>query len=349
MIMRELDLLQHVYAFNRDLPGHVSIAPGDDMGAIRLGDEELLVTVDQVIDGVHVDRATTSLELIGRKAITRNLSDVAAMAGTPLGAVVAVCLPGDFTEVDAKILFDAMRQTADDYDCPLIGGDISTSKKSPLAITVTVFAKAHCSRGAVLRSGAKVGDLVCVSGQLGGAWQVIDPQNTENFSPGGGGAPDSPPAWHLVFVPRIKLAQQLAARLGAHLHSMIDLSDGLASDLTRICERSNVNAQIDVDQLPVRTATHIAVCADGVPAWRHALNDGEDYELCFTIDPTVRELLHELSTESVPLTVIGHITKTEEFRQGGQARVDEREACITLQWSDGRSERMTPGGWEHTT
>lgn len=348
--MRELDLLQHVYAFNHGLPGHVSIAPGDDMGAIRLGDEELLVTVDQVIDGVHVDRASTSLELIGRKAITRNLSDVAAMAGAPLGAVVAVCLPRDFTEADATNLFDAMRQTAEDYDCPLIGGDISTAQKSPLAITVTVFAKAFCGRGPVLRSGAKVGDLVYVSGELGGAWQAKNTQNDVNSSPNGRedceqGGKKGGGDHHLVFEPRIELAQRLATQLGDQLHSMIDLSDGLGGDLSRICERSDVGAQIDVEQLPIRAAAHAAADRDGVEAWRHALNDGEDYELCFTVDSAARKLLDNISTESTPLTAVGRIVEKTEIQQGGKMA---RDARITLQWADGRRQSMVSGGWEHT-
>ena len=137
--MREFELLSHIYRSNTALPADVAIPPGDDMGAVTLGDTTVLVTVDQVADGVHIDLATTPIEKVGRKAITRNLSDVAAMAAKPVGAVAAACLPVGFGEDRAKALFDAMRATAEDFNCPLIGGHLSTWDQR-LIIPVTVFA-----------------------------------------------------------------------------------------------------------------------------------------------------------------------------------------------------------------
>ena len=137
--MRERDLLKHIYAANAGLPADVGIPPGDDMGAVSVGGQQVLVTVDQVADGVHVDLANTPIEKTGRKAITRSLSDVAAMAAVPVGAVAAASLKRDFGEPRAEALFDAMRQTAQSYQCPLIGGDISVWD-GPTILTVTVFA-----------------------------------------------------------------------------------------------------------------------------------------------------------------------------------------------------------------
>mgnify|MGYP006299752517 CR=1 FL=1 len=252
--MREWALLQHVFGHNAELPDAVTIPPGDDMGGLRIGDRELLVTVDQVADGVHVNTSTTSLELIARKLIVRNLSDVAAMAGEPIGAVATACLPRDFGQSRAEELFDHLRRIAANYHCPLIGGDVSMWDQ-PLLLTMTIFAApVPDSAAPVLRSGAKVGDGIYVTGRLGGAW---DEQ---------GGGP------HLTAEPRLAVARRLAADAAVQLHAMIDLSDGLAGDLRHICEQSHAGAEIDAAAVP---------CRDGAML-QNALGDGEDYELCFT-------------------------------------------------------------------
>ncbi|QNN25058.1 thiamine-phosphate kinase [Planctomycetales bacterium ZRK34] len=307
--MRESDLLKHVYAFNRALPDHVAIPPGDDMGALALGDQTVLITVDQVADGVHVQLGNTPLKLVARKAITRNLSDVAAMAARPLGAVVAAALPRRFTEAQAKELFDSMRATAEAYQCPLIGGDISMWDH-PLLLTVTVFAE-PAGIGPILRSGAQPGDAVFVSGQLGGAWQKD-----------GGGA-------HLHFEPRINLARKIAEHAGDALHSMIDLSDGLASDLSHICEQSHAAAEIHLADLPARLP--------GRDGPQHALFDGEDYELCFTIAPDAADNL-PTEIDGVTLTKVGHML--------GEADRPV-ESRLWLRLPDGTRQPLTKTGWEH--
>lgn len=277
--MRERDLLQHVFAANAGLPADVTIPPGDDMGAIRFGDKELLVTVDQLADGVHVNVANTPIELVGRKAITRNLSDVAAMAALPVGAVAAAALPRDFAKERADALFDAMRATAEQYDCPLIGGDV-TIWDGPLMITVTVFADPAGIKP-VLRSGAKPGDAIFVTGALGGAWRED-----------GGGA-------HLTFEPRIQFARTLAESLGDNLHAMIDLSDGLATDLGHICKLSAVGCEIDETTIPLRPEVNGKI--------DRGLSDGEDYELCFTTTPNTNPP-DEIS--DVAITMIGKVFAT---------------------------------------
>ena len=153
--MRECDLLEHIYQANTTLPQTVTIPPGDDMAAVRFCRMSALVTVDQIADGVHFDSAKTPIEKIGRKAITRNLSDVAAMAAMPVGAVVAGCLPRDLGKEQANKLFDTMRCVAESHQCPLIGGDITIWDR-PLVLTVTVIASPDGIRP-LLRSSATVG------------------------------------------------------------------------------------------------------------------------------------------------------------------------------------------------
>lgn len=314
--MRELDLLSHIYKANPVLPGAVSIPPGDDMGAVVVGGVTLLVTVDQVADGVHFELAYTPLPKIGRKAITRNLSDVAAMAAKPVGAVAAACLPKGFGEAKAKALFDAMRSTAEAFDCPLIGGDIS-SWDQRLILTVTIFAEPDGIEP-VTRNAAKVGDAVYVTGALGGSLMELD----------------SPVGYvhHLDFTPRIALARKLAASTATRPYAMIDLSDGLAQDLTRICERSGVGARIECEQLPISPAARLAAQHSGQPAWRHALGDGEDYELCFTAPPGAMPG----EVDGVPITRVGRIL------EAGPGPV------VTLLQSDGTATDVAGLGWEHT-
>ncbi len=316
--MRELELLSHIYRSNPALPAGVTIPPGDDMGAVLLGGATVLVTVDQVADGVHFDLATTPIEKIARKAITRNLSDVAAMAAKPVGAVAAACLPKGFGEDKAKTLFDAMHATAEQFNCPLIGGDISMWDQR-LILTVTIFAEPD-GIDPVLRSGAQVGDVIYVTGKLGASLITTD----------------DPPGYthHLDFTPRIALARKLAVNSAIRPHAMIDLSDGLALDLPRICEQSNVCAELDTNNLPISHAAHLAAQRSGQPAWQHAMGDGEDYELCFTAPPGSPSIM-PAEIDGVPITQIGTIV------------AQHPGPVVTVRLPDGTLADTASLGWEH--
>ncbi len=310
-----MPLLRRIYRTNDDLPASVLIPPGDDMGAIAWDDPHLLVTVDQLVEAVHFDRAGAGLQRIGRKAMTRNLSDVAAMAAWPVGAVAAACLPRGMPEPEANEVFEAMRTTGQSFDCPLIGGDVSIWD-GPIVLSVTVFA---AGRGIepVRRVGAKLGDAVFVSGELGGSLETVN--GTTH---------------HLDFVPRIELARELAASPQTRPHCMIDLSDGLGRDLGHLCEAAGLAAQVELTRLPTGAAAQAAANRDGRPTWRHALADGEDYELCFTIDAARAERMpHELA--GVRLTRIGTI-------------VDRTGSTVVTGIDDG-GRRLELGdlGWEH--
>ncbi|MFW6058629.1 MAG: thiamine-phosphate kinase [Phycisphaeraceae bacterium] len=310
--MHEENLLQHVYATSGALAGAVTIPPGDDMGALRIGDEQVLVTVDQLADGLHVTLDNTPLEKVARKAITRNLSDVAAMAALPRGAVVAAALPRDFGEPRATALFDAMRDVAGRYDCPLFGGDIAMWDQ-PLMLTVTILAE-PAGIEPVLRQGARVGDAVYVSGVLGGSLESVDGH-----------------AHHLDFEPRIELSRKLAGSDNTRPHCMIDLSDGLGRDLARLCRASNVSAIIEAEQLPISRAAQQAAQRSGEPAWHHAVSDGEDYELLFTAPP-----------DAIPATIDG-VSLT---RIGTIERADPQPTAH-LRLPDGSTIDLSELGWEH--
>ncbi|MBI1336145.1 MAG: thiamine-phosphate kinase [Phycisphaera sp.] len=308
--MREFELLRHVYDANARLPGSVVIPPGDDMGAVRFGNNTLLVTVDQLVEGVHF-APDTPIEKIGRKVVTRNLSDVAAMAALPVAAVAAGCLPRSMAEATANQLFDSMRATSLAFGCPLIGGDVSMHD-GPMVLSVALFAEPG-GVTPILRSGAKAGDLVCVTGELGGAMEDL-----------------AGCVHHLDFEPRIDLARKLAKM--ETLHSLIDLSDGLGRDLGHIAEMSGLHAVIEASKLPISTAAKHAAARDGQAAWRHALADGEDYELCFTVPAGT---LLPTGVEGVRITTIG-------VMQPGPPGV-------TVQLPNGQKIAATELGWEHHT
>lgn len=269
-------------AHNGALPKHVTIPPGDDMACLRLGDRDLLVAVDQVIEGVHFDRANATLKQIGRKAVTRNLSDVAAMAGKPLATLVSAILPKGFSMPDAEALMAAIRETAQAYGAPLIGGDTATND-GPLTLSVTVLATADGIEP-IRRAGANLGDAIYVTGQLGGSNHEYDGE-----------------IHHLDFEPRISLARTLAANADTRPTAMIDLSDGLARDMPHLASGAEVMAHL----LPVSAVARQFAARDGRPGWLHAVADGEDYELLFTADANASI---PKQIDDVPITRIGTVT-----------------------------------------
>lgn len=259
----------------------VELGPGDDCAIVRTAGA-LLVTVDQLVVGRHVEPGTP-IERIGRKAIARSVSDIAAMAGTPVWAVATGLLPTDFAEADA--LFEAMADAANSLGCPLVGGDIATSpaaasESAPLSLTVTVAGAVHAVRGAVLRSGARPGDGVYVTGSIGNSLAS---------------------GWHLDFEPRAAEAAQLAHTLGDRLSAMIDISDGLGRDAGRIAEASGVGIIIESSAIPLR---------DGASDPVEAAGDGEDYELLFTASGDVPAVCSGIDTTTeTPITRIGRVVE----------------------------------------
>ncbi len=237
-------------------PG-VPLGVGDDAAALlppRHGNL-LLVTCDPVVEGVHFDRGATDFQ-IGWKAMARNLSDIAAMGGTPRAAVVAASLPADFPLARALAIQRGLQAAAHKFGTRIVGGDTSRSRHG-ISLTVTLLGEVP--RGEMTRrSGARPGHVLLVTGTLGGSLA----------------------GKHLRFLPRLREARFLAQHF--HPTAMIDLSDGLASDVQRLAEQSRAGFEIWADCLPLsaeirrRRLPHSAKI-------RHALRDGEDYELLFTL------------------------------------------------------------------
>jgi thiamine-monophosphate kinase len=210
------------------------------------------------VEGVHFTRETPP-ELIGRKALARCLSDIAAMAGTPTAALVTIALPKDFdAEFIAKI-YDGLNQCAAKYEVAIVGGETTTN---PGRILISIALLGTVPRGkAVFRSGAKVGDAIFVTGELGGSLA----------------------GRHLEFEPRLAEARWLAGQVA--IHALMDLSDGLSGDLRHILKASGVGGELLKSAIPVSRAakTRARENANNKPAFVAALTDGEDFELLFTV------------------------------------------------------------------
>jgi len=282
--MRESDLLSHIYtrsaALVRRFP-HVLAGPGDDCAVLAPPERQILATVDHLIEGRHYTApagSATSLDAIARKAVARSVSDIAAMGGSlnEWGAALATAaLPHSFPQRDADELFDRLQFWAEHWHCPLVGGDAASFGEGPaagpLTLTVTVLGLAHAARGPVLRSSARDGDGVYITGSLGGS-----------FASGR----------HLTFEPRLNEARQLCDVLGERLHAMMDVSDGLGRDAARIGASSGVALELDAAVFPCHPAC----------SWRDALRDGEDYELLFCAAP---DATVPASCSGTPVTRIG--------------------------------------------
>jgi thiamine-monophosphate kinase len=281
-------------------PDFVLVPPGDDLAVLKWpAGELLLVGADQVLDGVHFDSAVHTPRQIGRKAMNRNLSDCAAMACLPAAAVATVAAPRGAGVEYLKELYLGLREAADAFGCAVVGGDTG-SWAGKLALSVTILGR---SAGVepVRRSGAKPGDVLCVTGPLGGSLL----------------------GRHMNFLPRVNEAIELAKR--CRPTAMIDLSDGLSRDLGQVCRESNVGASVRAAAVPVHDDV-ARMPRDARTPLDHALHDGEDYELLFTLP---QALVKDLP---VPAHVIGAI---------------QSEPGVWLQHPDGRREPLEPKGWEH--
>src|ERR1041384_5180203 len=291
--MNEFELVSILRA---SLPTNASVrvGAGDDCAVIDLGlaDQFILFKTDAVVEGIHFTKATPA-EKIGRKALARCLSDIAAMAGTPKAALVTIALPHTFAGEFIQAVYGGINTLAAKYDTAIVGGETTTNPERMLisvALLGTV-AKDKC----MLRSGAKAGDAVFATGTLGGS---------------GAGK-------HLDFEPRLTEARWLAEHFP--IHSMIDLSDGLAGDLPHVLKASGVGAEILSDAIPIsRTARMQAKAETSAKSpLLAALTDGEDFELLFTLASKYAVPLLDAwkkKFSDLPLSCIGKITAARGLR-----------------------------------
>jgi thiamine-monophosphate kinase len=288
----------YIYWLRRHTPGHarVLVGPGDDAALFDWSSNRpCLVTTDMLMDGVDFNLAEVGPFRVGRKAMAANLSDIAAMAGIPLAAVAAVALPRTGDSKLAEELYRGLRDVADAFDTPIVGGD-TNSWNGPLVISVTVLGEA-VGRGPVLRSGAKPGDWLMVTGPLGGSLR----------------------GKHLDFTPRVREAIQLNEQV--QLHAMIDISDGLAADVGHISQESGCGAVLKSECIPLsKDATKLD----------QALFDGEDFELAFAVTPVDgQQLLRDQPISGITLSAIGEFVENGLWlEQAGERRPLEPKGWV---------------------
>jgi thiamine-monophosphate kinase len=253
--MNEFELIARL---TKSLPANKSVVTGagDDCAVLDLGapDKLILFKTDAVVEGIHFTRETPP-EKIGRKALARCLSDIAAMAGTPVAALVTVGLPEKFEPEFVAKIYDGMNALAEQSGVAIVGGETTTN---PGGILISIALLGTVARGKqVLRGGAKTGDAIFVTGELGGSLA----------------------GKHLEFEPRLEEARWLAEHFS--IHAMIDLSDGLAGDLPHVLKASGAGAELLKDAIPISREAKSQ--AKRKPAFAAALTDGEDFELLFTV------------------------------------------------------------------
>jgi thiamine-monophosphate kinase len=310
---------------------NVVVGPGDDAAVLEPAIGQQVLTTDLLVEHVHFERDSISARDLGAKAIVVNVSDIAAMGGSPRSALASIALPADVEAPWVVELYGGMREACLEHALSLVGGD--TNRGDVLVLSVTVTGEVAPGR-AVTRSGARPGDVLVVTGALGAAAgglalsRASAATTAEALSQGWGrdllDALARP-------VARVGEGQTLA-RCGAT--AMMDLSDGLAKDLSRLCRASGVGARLDLASIPVSPALRSAAPALGVDPVALAIGGGEDYELLASVPgAAVERATGELDEGfGVPLHVVGAIVEGD-----GVVGVD----------ADGREAPLRPSGWDH--
>jgi len=258
--MNEFELIARL---TKSLPTNPNVVTGagDDCAVLDVGlpDQWLLFKTDALVEGIHFTKDTPP-DKIGHKALARCLSDIAAMAGTPNAALVTIALPEKFDAAFIEGIYEGLNRLARKLGVAIVGGETTTN---PERILISIALLGFVPRGkAVLRSGAKTGDAIFVTGELGGSLA----------------------GKHLEFEPRLAEARWLAENFS--IHAMIDLSDGLAGDLRHILKASRAGAELLRTAIPINRAAKLRAkepSAKAKPAFVAALTDGEDFELLFTV------------------------------------------------------------------
>ena len=302
---------------------------GDDCAVLRpKAGFDLLVTTDLSIEDVHFRRPWHPARSVGHRCLARGLSDIAAMSGEPLACFLSLGLPPDLPQKWADDFLTGLMALAKHWGVELAGGDVSSAAK----ITADIMVVGQAPTGkAILRSGAKPGDRIFVTGQLGASAAVLRRMFTgERVRP-------SRSSRHFFPEPRLEVASVLRQRGLAS--SMIDLSDGLSVDLAHICEESRVAARISASKIPIASGADLQL----------ALHGGEDYELLFTAPPQARVPKQIAEVQISEIGAILHQSRlrlSERESKKSRSRKDYSSAIEILD-KNGLLEPLAPLGWQH--
>jgi len=320
----ELELIRQIRARAAKLgigPGArsgVVVGIGDDCALLRVRPgEEIAVTTDLSIEGRHFQLEWHEPEAVGHRALARGLSDLAAMGARPVAAFVSLGLRREMAARDQWVsrFYDGLLKLAHEYKTPLAGGDLA---ESPVVLADIVLVGAVPRGKALRRSGARAGDAIYVTGALGGAAAGL-----ELLSRAGGAKKREVESLRAHLSPQPRIAQGMWLRRRGAATAAIDLSDGLSTDLSHMCEESGLAAEVDAAAVPVAAGATL----------EQALHGGEDYELLFTAAEGTR----------IPRTIAGvRVTRIGRMLRRGRGR-----PLLTLKNADGSVQVMEARGWEH--
>jgi thiamine-monophosphate kinase len=286
--------------------GRLELSIGDDAAAFKNRKGVLtLISTDALVEGIHFDLNYSSPEDLGWKALAVNLSDIAAMGGESLYFTSSIALPKRKTTTFVQKLYRGMLQLATKTQVTLIGGDTCASP-DVVFLNLTIIGEVKSSE-IVTRQGAQPGDLIFVTGELGGS--AIGLELLRNH-PKLARASRRMTGRHLRPVPRCQIGRFLAAR--QYASAMIDISDGLSTDLHHLCEQSQVGALIDAARLPISKVNQKAASLLSKALLDYAMNGGEDYELLFTVSPKIKDKIPK-RIQGVSIQEIGQITEEAGF------------------------------------
>ncbi len=298
----------------KDIPlknDSTKLGVGDDAAVLAFGDKEALVTTDLLLEGIHFDLRYVPLKHLGYKAAVVNFSDIYAMNGKPKQITVSLGISSRFTVEHIEELYSGIRLACEIYGVDLVGGDTSASVTG-LVISITCLGEAN-KDDVVLRSGAKPTDIICVSGDLGAAYMGLQLLERENQV--AAGQKDFQPDFsgreyilerQLKPEARKDIIEELA-KAGIKPTAMMDVSDGLSSELLHICKSSNVGCRVYEDRIPIDYQTAVMAEEFNMNLVVAAMNGGEDYELLFTVPLTDNDKIDKIKG----ITKIGYVTKPE--------------------------------------
>lgn len=284
---------------------------GDDAAVLDYADKQVLVTTDLLLEGIHFDLTYVPLKHLGYKAAVVNFSDIYAMNGTPKQITVSLGISKRFTIEHIQELYEGIRTAAEIYGVDIVGGDTSASVTG-LLISITCIGEADKDK-VVYRNGAKDTDLICVSGDLGAAYMGLQLLEREKVASSGqkGFQPEFGGKEYILerqLKPEArKDVIKALADAGIVPTAMMDISDGLSSELLHICKQSNAGCRIYEERIPIDYQTAVMASEINMNLVTAALNGGEDYELLFTAPLSAHEKLAQIDS----IRIIGHITKPE--------------------------------------
>ena len=308
----EFGLIEHLTSDITPVNAETLMGVGDDAAILSFKeDEEVLVTTDFLMEGVHFDLTYVPLKHLGYKAAMANLSDIYAMNGTPKQITVSIALSKRFCIEDIEDFYAGVRLACERHNVDIVGGD-TTSSLTGLAISITAIGTAPKGKS-VKRSGAKVTDLICVSGDLGAAYmglQLLEREKVATMDKDGVQPDFAGQEYILERQLKPEARRDIIERLreaNVTPTAMMDISDGLSSELMHICKQSKVGCRIYEDKIPVDYQTAVMAEELNMNVITCALNGGEDYELLFTV-PIAD---HEKVASMKDVRLIGHIVKEE--------------------------------------